>query len=109
MKYSMRNSVPAARADLMPLSDKGQAARSLWPGKRIRIFLSSLDADTVAEKWNNEKKAAASRIKPNFQMNLKLELNRCWGRTIIMISKMKFYKSNQSAKILWFWHKKYIG
>jgi hypothetical protein len=26
-------------------------------------------------------------------MNLKLELNHCWGRTIIMISKLKFYKS----------------
>ena len=62
--------------------------------------LSSFNADAVVEKWNNKKKAAANRIKPNFPMNLKLELDRCQGRTIIMIPKWKFYKSNESTNMV---------
>ena len=62
--------------------------------------LSSFNADAVVEKWNNKKKAAANRIKPNFPMNLWLKLNRCQGRTIIMIPEWKLYKSNESTNLV---------
>jgi len=62
--------------------------------------LSSFNADAVVEKWNNKKKAAANRIKPNFPMNLRLKLDRCQGHTIILISKLKFYKLNESTNMV---------
>ena len=65
------------RADLIPLSAKWWAARSLWPGKRIRTLFSSCAGDAVTEKWDKNKRKTAGKNKTDTPVNLEPESDRC--------------------------------
>jgi len=83
MKYSIRKSVAESRTDLIPFSVRVKVEITLT-GEKDQEFLLFGGADVLADKWNRDKRTVASRIKTNFSMSLKLDLNRCRGWTIFM-------------------------